>query len=92
MTADPSFCLEKDINLKHGHAYYTQAQLQMYVYNLFMCDFVVCTYVSCVVVGVPCDDAFVSDMVSRLCAFFKRCLKPELLTRHMQHDSVAVVR
>ena len=90
MTADPSFCLGKDLNLKRGHAYYTQAQLQMYVYNLFMCDFVVWTSVVCVVVGVPRDDAFVSDMVPRLCAFFKRCVMPELLTRTMQHDSLTV--
>ena len=47
MTTDPSFCLGKDINLKHRHAYYAQAQLQMHVYHLFICDLVVGTLVVC---------------------------------------------
>ena len=59
------------LHLKHGHAYYAQAQLQMYVYNSFMCDFVVWTSAVCVLVGVPRDDAFVLDMVPRLCAYTK---------------------
>ena len=44
MRADP-FCLGKDLNLKCGHAYYAQVQLQMYVCNLSMFDFVVWTSV-----------------------------------------------
>ena len=39
------------------------------------------------VVGVSRDDALVSDMMPRLCAFVKRCVIPELQTRHMQHVS-----
>ena len=73
MRADPSFCLEKDLNLKCGHAYYAQVQLQKYV---SMCDFVLWTSVVCVVVEVPRDAGFLSDMVPRLCTFFKRCVMP----------------
>ena len=52
-----------------------------------MCDFVLWTLVVCVVVEVPRDAGFLSDMVPRLCTFFKRCVMPELLTRRMQYGS-----
>ncbi|KAK2141068.1 hypothetical protein LSH36_1171g00030 [Paralvinella palmiformis] len=46
-----------------------------------------CQQMGCVVVEVPRDAGFLSDMVPRLRTFFKRCLMPELLTRRMQYGS-----
>ena len=78
MTAGPSFCLGKDLNLKRVRVYYAHVRVFEW------------TSVVYVVVGVPRDDAFVSDMVPRLCAFFKRCVMRELLTRHIQLISLTV--
>ena len=57
MKADPSLCMGKDLNLKCGPAYYIEVQLQMYVCNVLMCDFVV--WISVVLV-LPHDARFLS--------------------------------
>ena len=69
MTADPTFCLGKELSLKHGHAYYTQAQFEMYVYDESTCNFVVWTSNVCIVVEVALD----ADLVEDLTRFNKIC-------------------
>ena len=85
MTSDPTFCLGKDLHLKRKHSYYTQTQLQMYVYGVSKCDFVVWSRNVCLIVEVVRDTDFVSDMVPKLCTFFRQCVLPEMMTRHMLH-------
>ena len=42
-TTDSNFCLNKDLNLKESHKYMTQVQMQMYIYNIQKCHFVIWT-------------------------------------------------
>ena len=57
------------------------------VYNLFMCDFVVWTSVVCVVVGVPNDGAFVSDMVARIAIHRQTVSDQVVKEKHELYDS-----
>ena len=45
---DKSFCLTKDdegsLHLDHGHSYYYQVQMQLFVCSVDYCDFCVCTF------------------------------------------------
>ena len=59
MMADPTFCLEKHLSLKRGHAYYTQAPLEMYVYD----GAVVCTGDEATVEGLNGDKTLLGGSV-----------------------------
>ena len=50
---DKEFCLDKDCLLKLPHKHYAQVQMQMYLYGLKVCHFVIWTPMSCAGVLVP---------------------------------------
>ena len=58
IATDKEFCLDKIFLLKSSHKYYAQVQMQMYIYRLKECHFVIWTPMFCTSVLVPYDDSF----------------------------------
>jgi hypothetical protein len=81
---DNSFCLDKHIQLKKSHRYFTQVQLQMFVHNLKKCQFFVYTCVDSVCIDIEFDFEFCKKLVDRCRMFFFQHVLPELLTRRLE--------
>ena len=81
---DKEFCLDKDCLLKLPHKHYAQVQMQMYLYGLKVCHFVIWTPMSCAGVLVPQDDSFTKN-VPVLAEFHKKDFARELITRAIEN-------
>lgn len=85
---DNEFYLDVSGQLKPIHRYYTQVQLQMYVYNVTVCDFVV--YFESAhktnVETIERNEDFISSMLPKLDTFWQRHILPELLTRKLENS------
>ena len=64
------FFLNPDKSLKNNHKYYTRVQLQMYVYNVEQCYFIVLTPKWMCYTLVCYNNAFTSTMLKKLNEFF----------------------
>ena len=71
---------------KKNHKYYSQVQLQMYVYQSDVCDFFVWTEKFCLLVHVHRDEDFIRHMVTQTELFFISNVLPELFTRRMENE------
>lgn len=78
------FCVNHDKSLKNNHRYYTQVQLQLYVYNVEHGYFIVWTPKWMVYTEVCKDMAFISPMLLKLKEFYLRNVILELLTRKLE--------
>ena len=79
--SDTSFCLNENYDLRPSHPYYAQIQLEMYVCQMDMCDFMVWTKTGSVICRLQRDEAFLQQSIPRAEVFFKEHLLPELLCR-----------
>ena len=71
IATDKEFCLEIFFLLKSSHKYYAQVQMQMYLYGLKACHFVIWTLMFCTGALVPYDDSF-TKKVPVLVEFHKK--------------------
>lgn len=85
-------CYIQDTKLKKTHKYYSQVQLQMFVYSVNQCDFVVWAPKFLVVIHVPRDDDFITEMLEKCEFMFLKHFLPQLISRkhgYMTTKSVA---
>ncbi|KAK6176308.1 hypothetical protein SNE40_014615 [Patella caerulea] len=84
------FCLDRNLQLKSTHRYYSQIQFQMYISKLTFCDFVVhknCRPApSMVIVRVALDVAFCKTLISRWELIIKTFIIMELVTRELENQ------
>ena len=71
-------------HLQRGHRYFLQVQLQMFVYNVNMCEFVVLVGDGLVHEKIVRDDIYIADVLPTLYRFWARHVVPELLTRAVE--------
>ncbi|VDI16885.1 Hypothetical predicted protein [Mytilus galloprovincialis] len=87
---DSTFCLDKNLNLKTNHRYYTQIQFQMYILKVTYCDFVVYTKCkplpSLVIIRVPIDINFCNSMIVKCNRFIQDYVVKELITRDLENQ------
>ena len=83
---DKTFFITEDGSLKRTHRYFTQVQLQMYVFGLKSCDFVVYTNKECHVIAIPYDKEFCDQLVKVCEKFFFTFILPELVTRKLENS------
>jgi len=80
----PSFCLEKSngkLQLKRKHQYYYQVQTQLFVTQLYWCDFVVWSPSEGVIVErIDYDEKFTDKMVSKARAFYFDTFLPSVVS------------
>ena len=86
---DKDFCLDQERNLKKTHRYYTQVQLQMFIYNCQECFFVVWTPQWVEVIKVIKDGVFLNQLLLTLETFYNDHIIPELLTRTIEKKIAA---
>lgn len=86
------FFLNPDKSLKSNHKYYTQIQLQLYVYNVEQGYFIVWTPKWMYYTLVCYNNAFISAMLMKLKEFFLRNIIPELLTRKLEYSAEDVTK
>lgn len=79
-------CFIQENKLKKMHKYYSQVQLQMYVYGANVCDFVVWAPKFMLITYVHRDEEFIKSMIDKCESMYKSCILPELLTRRLAHD------
>ncbi|XP_065901931.1 uncharacterized protein [Dysidea avara] len=79
----PSFCLEKSngrLQLKRKHQYYYQVQTQLFVTQLFWCDFVVWSPTEGILVErIDFDELFTANMVSKARSFYFDTFLPSVV-------------
>jgi hypothetical protein len=83
MLESKNFCLDKRYQLKECSKYYTQVQLQMYVFDCEFCHFIIWTTEACIITYVAKNSHFVHEMLPKLEHFWKLNCLPELLTHKM---------
>ena len=74
------------LKMNKEHQYYYQVQGQLLVTGRFFCDFVVYTFKSCVRVRVYRDEIFISKLVTDLCDYYQRYMKPAVLNKYFYRD------
>ncbi|KAK2139211.1 hypothetical protein LSH36_1940g00000 [Paralvinella palmiformis] len=82
---DETFCLDTNLQLKKGHRYYTEIQLQMYVHDVMYYDFVIFTNIDMVIMCVSRDDNCCALLLSKCQAFFFNNLLPEMVTHRIEN-------
>ena len=85
---DSKFCLDINKILKANHCYYTQMQLQMYIYDVEKAYLIIWTpkwlYYTLVLKDVP----FITSMIHHLKEFYATHIVPELLTRKLENGKM----
>lgn len=77
--------------LKKSHKYYSQVQLQMFVYNAKFCDFITWAPKFVIITYVQRDDEFINDMLNKCKNIYVSHILPELHTRRLEMSQYAVV-
>ena len=67
------------VTINTKHAYYTQIQGQLFVYNCSACDFVLCSRHAMHVERIYRDEPFIENMVYKLEDFFDNVYAPEVV-------------
>jgi hypothetical protein len=88
MISDKNFCLDSNHQLKKNHPYYTQIQVQMFVYDVEACQFIVWTPSCTIICCIERDHLFLSQAWPTLVAFYKAHVAPEILTRRLERGDV----
>ena len=88
LSIDPKFFLDSEGNLEQIHMYYTQVQLQLYVFKCDRCLFVTWTPNWMSVAEVAQDRKFASDMFETVKVFCIKHILPELLTTSLEQSPV----
>ena len=70
--------------LRNDHTYYTQVQLQMEVYDIGQCLFLVKLNDGFIACNIPKDQDFLDELLPKLEAFWKKHVVRELLTRAVE--------
>lgn len=87
---DKDLCLDQSLQLKKGHQYYTQVQLQMCITNCQYCDFVVFTKcnpsASMVIVWISIDEQFCKILLEKCELFMKDHVLKELITEKLEEQ------
>lgn len=83
---DSKFFLDKSLVLKSNHKYYSQVQIQMFVFDFKECDFVVWTPNWMYSQTVYRDEYFIDTSLPVLKFFFENYIVPELLTRRLENS------
>uniref|UniRef100_A0A224Z0X7 Inhibitor of growth protein 3 n=1 Tax=Rhipicephalus zambeziensis TaxID=60191 RepID=A0A224Z0X7_9ACAR len=73
---------EGELQIKKGHPYYTQVQVQLFVCQREYCDFLVWTPSDFHVERIHVDTSFCKEVVDKSRIFFKNVLLPELLFKY----------
>jgi len=81
------FFIDQDKQLKKNNRYFTQVQLQLFVFGLKECIFIVWTPKWMFHTTIARDDIFIDSMVKHLTCFYKKHIMKELLTRDLQMSS-----
>lgn len=85
--ADKNFFLDENLVLKGTHQYYTQVQMQLFVYNLQKCMFIVWTPNWDHHQIILRNDYFIDSSIPVLTLFFKNHIIPELITRRLEYSN-----
>lgn len=83
MADESSYLFEGQLN--PNHAYYTQIQIQMKVYGVNQCLFIVKLKDGFIICTIPKNDPYINDLVPKLEKFWKRHIVRELLTRSVEN-------
>ena len=83
-------CLDPAGELKPNHRYFTQVQLQMYVYDVDFCIFVVRSGSGLAIQTIFCDKEYLTSTLPKLDKFWGDHIGPELLTRRLEHEKQRV--
>lgn len=81
---DSASPLNKNLQLKPDHKYYSQVQLQMYTVGANYCDFVLWLPTGAISVTVMPDQQYINDVIPKLESFWQKHILPELLTRSLE--------
>ncbi len=84
---DKKFCLDKNLHLKTNHRYFTQVQMQMAIYGVKVCHFVVWGPHFCKGNIITYSEDFNSS-ISSLVAFHKKVISQELVSRKLETSQV----
>jgi len=84
MLTSPKCCLGDDGTLKRTHQYYTQLQIQMFVYNVQFGVLLLYIGGSLVVANVERDEVFLQNSIPILHSFWQQHILPELVTRRLE--------
>lgn len=90
MYSDPKCCLTREYTLKPTHSYFTQMQMQMFVFNVSFGQFVHWTPQYCTITTVLRDDMFINNMLTHLSKVWHEHILPELLTRKIENKPTEV--
>lgn len=82
---DSADCYIKQNELKNTHKYYSQVQLQMFVYQVDSCDFVTWAPKFVIITYVKKDEKFVREMIDKCKLMYRNHILPELLTRKIEN-------
>lgn len=80
-------CLDSAGALKERHPYYTQVQMQMHIYDVSFCIFVVRAGDELCIDTVQRNSAFLEDAVPKLEHFWEQNIATELLTRRLEDQN-----
>ena len=84
---DKIFCLDQDGNLKSNHKYMMQVQMQLYIYKVEKCDFVVWTPNFITNNEIKKDNKFVEN-IPKLVNFYRQNIASELIKRRLDVNTV----
>lgn len=90
--SDASFCLDENHNLRPSHPYYAQIQLQMYVSEMDVCDFMVWTKTSSITCRIGRDEPYLQKTLPKAKVFFMEHLLPELICHYHDPELAEEVR
>ncbi len=82
---DSMFFLDKEKQLKTDHKYFTQIQLQLFIFGMHECKLVVWTPKWMYHTTVLRNDGFIDSMLVVLKQFTEKNIVPELMTRQLEH-------
>ncbi|XP_052245711.1 uncharacterized protein LOC127854658 [Dreissena polymorpha] len=94
--SDKDFCIDRNMQLKTGHKYYTQVQFQLFVYEVQFCDFVIMTQPasgnSMLIVRIFRDNVLI-DKLQKCCQdFLKNHLVPEIFTQCLKNKETTAIK
>ena len=80
--SDKMFCLDNELKLKSNHRYMTQVQMQMHIYNISNCHFLIWNSQFSHAVEISYKDF--NEKMDRLFQFHEKYIGPELITRRVE--------
>ena len=78
---------EYGLSLKKKHDYFYQVQGTLLYTGRNMCSFVVWTLKDMVIINIPRDEIFISEMLEKLHIFYREYFRDALLKKHFYRSS-----